>query len=75
MTTKIPVTKQQLIDIANIEFIKEPTYKPHLKITDVQMLGNDLKFEILITSENDLLPILDSQDFANKLADKYRLID
>lgn len=75
MTSKIPVTKQQLIDIANAEFVKEPAYKPHLKITNVEMLGNLLKFDIPTTSEEDLLPILQSQEFANRLSDKYFLLE
>lgn len=75
MTSKIPVTKQQLIDIANEEFVKEPAYKPHLKITNVEMLGNLLKFDIPTTSEEDLLPILQSQEFANRLSDKYFLLE
>lgn len=74
MSTKIPVTKQELIIIANSEFIKEPTYKSHLKITDVETLGNLLKFEILATSDEDLPLILNSQEFANKLSEKYVLI-
>jgi len=75
MSTKIPITKQELIVIANSEFINEPTYKPHLKITNVEMLGELMKFEILITSDDDLLPILNSQEFAKRLSDKYVIID
>ncbi len=75
MATKILVTKQQLLDIANTEFVNEPNYQPHLKITDVKYVGNTLVLEILITSDNDVLPVLQSQEFANKISSKYTLIE
>lgn len=75
MSTKIPVTKQELIVITNKEFINEPIYKPHLKITNVEMLGDSLKFDIPITSDDDFLPILNSQEFAKRLSDKYIITD
>jgi hypothetical protein len=75
MSTKIPVTKQELIVIANKEFINEPIYKPHLKITNVEMLGDSLKFDIPITSDDDFLPILNSQEFVKRLSDKYIITD
>jgi hypothetical protein len=75
MATKILVTKQQLLDIANTEFVNEPNYQPHLKITDAKYVGNILVLEILITSDSDMLPVLQSQEFANKISSKYTLIE
>jgi len=75
MTTKISVTKKQLLDIANAEFINEPNYKPEFKITDVKLLGNSFLFEIPISKEEDLPAILNSQEFADKLASRYSLVD
>ncbi|MBC3879071.1 hypothetical protein H8K38_14755 [Undibacterium sp. FT79W] len=75
MTTKIPVTKQQLLEIANDEFAKDANYKPHLKITDARYLGDSLLLEISIINDEDVAPILESQEFANRISNKYKLID
>ncbi|MDO8178549.1 MAG: hypothetical protein Q7T62_09925 [Undibacterium sp.] len=75
MSSKIPVTKQQLIDIANTEFVKEPSYKPHLKVIDVRNFGSSILFEVLTESAEDQLSVLNSQEFSNRLSEKYVLLD
>ena len=75
MNSKIEITKRELLDIANAEFINEPCYREGLKISEIEVHDEIIILRVETDNEADLLPIINSQEFADRICRKFKVIN